>query len=104
MGFFARCIIAVGIIYWLSPEPVDYGSHYHIGLEADLAKDHAAKVLAALVNTDMQAGASRDDIEELAVKAGKALAALDPETRKALIDQYFAQRQSNHSVLRGILN
>jgi len=100
MGFFARFVIAIGIVYWLSPEPVGYGEHY----QASLAKNHATEMLSALIKSNMQTSASRDDVEALAVKAGKALAALDPETRKALIDQFFSQSQNDHSVLRSIIN
>ena len=98
MGFLVRCILAIGIIYGLSPKPEGYGGHD----EAELAKNHAADLLSALTHMDTQPAASRDDIAALVMKARQALTVLDHTTRSALIEQYVRQDQRNQSILRGL--
>lgn len=82
MGFLARLLIGIGIVYWLSPAPVNYRANHE--------QQQAEAVLAALAGLSTRKDASRDEIEDLAVKAGKALSGLDAQTRKMLIDQYFS--------------
>lgn len=99
MGFLARFAIVVGIVYWLAPVPEGYRSTHENRQE----QERAVEVLAALTGLSARQGASRDEIEALAVKAGQALAALDPKTRQALIDRYFGPG-GDSAALRDIVN
>lgn len=85
MGFLARLVIGVGIVYWLAPAPVNYRADYALLQE----RQRAEAVLVALTELSTSKNASREDIEALAVQAGKALAELDAQTRNMLIKQYF---------------
>ncbi|MBB3807961.1 hypothetical protein [Pseudochelatococcus contaminans] len=100
MGFFTRFAICIGIIYWFSPEPVDY----RVGYDTRHEQEKAEAVLTALTGLSMRPGASRDEIEALAVSAGKALAGLDEKTKRALIDRYFGADAGNSALLKSAIN
>lgn len=100
MGFLTRFAVCIGIVYWFAPEPAGYRAGYEMRQE----RERAADVLAALTGLSTRDGASRDEVEALAVEAGRMLAALDPETRKALIDRYFGAGGGNLSALKGMIN
>lgn len=100
MGFLARFAICIGIVYWFSPEPAGYRAQYEMRQE----RERAEAVLAALTGLSAREGASRDEIEALAVSAGRALAALDAQTRQALIDRYFGPGARDASLLQGAIN
>lgn len=100
MGFLTRFAICIGIVYWFSPEPVAYRARY------DMREDtlRAEAVLEALTGMSGRPGASRDEIEALAVSAGRALATLDASTRRALLDRYFGPDAADPGLLRGAVN
>ncbi|MGV6875062.1 hypothetical protein ACUSIJ_20515 [Pseudochelatococcus sp. B33] len=100
MGFLARFAICIGIIYWFSPEPVGYRTQFETRQE----RERAEAALAALTGLSARPGASHDEIEALAVSAGRALAGLDAQTRRALIDRYFGPDVPDPSQLRGMIN
>lgn len=100
MGFLARFAIVIGIVYWFSPEPEAYRAQYGMQPETERAE----AVLAALTGLSVRPGASRDEIEALAVSAGKALAGLDAQTRRALIDRYLGPNAVDPALLEGAIN
>lgn len=99
MGFLARFAICIGIVYWLSPEPTGYRADYAMRPE----RERAVEVLTALTVLGGRGDVSRDEIEALAVKAGQALAVLDPETRRTLIERYFGPGGAGAPV-QGLVN
>ncbi|MGI6245702.1 MAG: hypothetical protein ACOYJQ_08035 [Pseudochelatococcus sp.] len=100
MGFLTRFAVCIGIIYWLAPEPSNYRADYATRQE----RQRATEILTALTGLSANGDASRDEIEALAVEAGRALAALEPEMRKALIERYFGAAKGDLSALRDAVN
>lgn len=99
MGFLTRLAICIGIIYWFAPEPTGYRAGYEMRQE----QNRAEAVLTALTGLHARPGASPDEIEALAVNAGRALAALDAPTRRMLIERYFGP-DAPAPLLQGTIN